>query len=98
MLFAPMPPVRRSDLLTRMVNDEIIILDHTTGTVHRLNPTATCIWQHCDGAHTAEDIAGEVAGRFAEAPEQLVDDVVETLTRLEGLGLLVGRSAGADER
>jgi hypothetical protein len=84
-----MPPVRRSDLLTRVVDDELIILDHATGSVHRLNQTATCIWQHCDGRHAPEDIAAELAARFEDTPEGLLDEVVETLTQIEQLGLLI---------
>jgi hypothetical protein len=84
-----MPKLRRSDLLTCAVDDEIVILDRTAGYVHQLNATASQIWRACDGNHSVEDIAAQVTERFASAPEAVLRDVYTTVAELERLGLLL---------
>lgn len=86
-----MLPTRRSDVVSRVVDGEVVILDRPTGNVHRLNATASLIWDHCDGASTPADIAAHVAAHFDRTPDQVLGDVMETLANLEKLGLLAPR-------
>ena len=81
---------RRPDLVTRTINGEVIVLDQSAGTVHHLNSTAGHIWSACDEAHSAADIAARLAGRFEEAPETVLRDVVATLADFQRLGLVTG--------
>jgi PqqD family protein of HPr-rel-A system len=83
-----MLPTRRADLVTRTVDGEVVILDRATGNVHRLNATASFIWNHCDGTSTSAEIAARVATNFERTPEQVLADVTEALANLERLGLL----------
>jgi hypothetical protein len=92
MLASIMLPTRRSDVACRIVDDEVVILDRATGHVHRLNPTASCIWNHCDGLNTPEAIAGYLAEDFNQSPDAVVKDVIDTIQKLRRLGLLVDES------
>ena len=79
---------RRQDLVSRVVDDETIILDRVAGRVHRFNPTATYIWNACDGL-SASEIASLMAADFDVVPEMLLDDVQATLSDFRRLGLVL---------
>jgi carotenoid cleavage dioxygenase-like enzyme len=79
---------RRQDLMSRVVNDEILILDRAAGRVHRFNPTATYIWHACDGL-SASEIAVRMAQDFDVAPEMVLDDINATLSDFRRLGLVL---------
>jgi pyrroloquinoline quinone biosynthesis protein D len=70
------------------MDDEVVILNRETGEVHRLNHTASYIWDLCDGTHTAQQIAEQLASAFDEPVAQVSDDIQQALTSLRGLGLL----------
>jgi hypothetical protein len=80
---------RRTDLLTRVVNGEVIILDHRSGKVHHLNATAGHIWNACEETGSPTEIAAGMAVSFADAPNTLLHDVIRTLADFERLGFLV---------
>jgi hypothetical protein len=84
-----MLPTRRADLVSREVEGEVVILDRATGHVHRLNPTASFIWNQCDGASTPAEIAARLATSFDRTPEHVLGDVTTTLADLTRLGLLI---------
>ncbi len=81
-------PLRRSDLEIRLLEGELVILDMPGGHVHRLNATASLIWNQCDGRSTAAEIAARLAAEFEVASGDALDDVVRTLAELRRLGLL----------
>ena len=56
--------------------------------VHLLNVTAAVIWELCDGAHTAEEIADEVARRTGAGLERVSQDVRAALSDLRERGML----------
>ena len=84
-----MLPTRRSDLETRTVDEEVVILDLANGNVHRLNATASLVWNDCDGQRTVTDIATRLAARFHLTADDVISDVTAAITDLEQLGLLV---------
>lgn len=73
----------------RTVDGELVILDLQRGNIHRLNSTASLIWDTCDGTRTASDIAMSLAERFAIPSSKALDDVNAALAELDRLGLLV---------
>jgi hypothetical protein len=83
-----MIPTRLPGLLSRTVDDEVVILDRQTGQVHRLNVTASFIWDLCDGANTPDQIADELAAAFSATTDQMIEDVRTTIAHLRELGLL----------
>ncbi len=83
-----MIPLRRPDLMTRLIEGEVVILDREAGKVHQLNPTASCIWNNCDGSSSVGLIAERLAAMFDVAPEAALRDVEVLVGELQGLGLL----------
>jgi len=83
-----MRPLRRSDLDIRTVDGELVILDRGKGAVHRLNETASSIWNDCDGSRTTTEIAARLAARVQRTPEDVLEDVIGAIGTLGELGLL----------
>jgi hypothetical protein len=79
---------RRSDVNTRMVEGEIVVLDRQKGLIHQLNQTATYIWERCDGQATVEDLAAQLAEAFDVASETASKDVVRVVRQFQDLQLL----------
>lgn len=85
----PVPPRPRADLLVRIIGSEVVILDRAAGQVHRLNATASRIWQQCDGSRSVPEIADSVCAEFDATRDQALRDVERTIADLARLGLLV---------
>ena len=83
-----MIPTPRSGLATRVVDEEVVILDRANGNVHRLNSTASAIWNLCDGKNTTDEIAAHLAEAFQLPPDQVLADVRRMVEDLEKLDLL----------
>jgi hypothetical protein len=81
-------PKRRSGVSIRAVEGELVVLDLEAEQVHQLNPTASFIWQRCDGQRTVGKIADELAGSFDVDPDTAREAVIGALRRLDELGLL----------
>jgi len=84
-------PCRRSgtDLTACTVDGDVVILDRTRGYVHQLNATASHIWSACDGRHSVDEIAATIRASFTDAPQNVRDAVMRTLSDFEELGLLI---------
>ncbi len=73
-----MPRARKSGLIVKEVDGEILIYDRERNKAHCLNPTAAKIWKHCDGETTLSD-ACEALARDLNTPVEtsLVEYAVE---------------------
>ena len=91
-----MTPRPRSDLNTRVIDDEVVILDRANGNIHRLNATASAIWNLCDGRNTAEEISRQVAAAFQVTPADVLPDVLRTVEDFQRLNLLENGEAGRE--
>jgi PqqD family protein of HPr-rel-A system len=78
------------------VDGDLVILDRTRGYVHQLNATASHIWSACDGRHSVDEIAATLEASFNDAPQDLRDAVVNTLSDFDKLGLLISPSLSDD--
>ena len=83
-----MLPSPRPGLATKVVAEEVVILDRASGTVHRLNATASVIWNLCDGKNSLDDIAAGLAAAFRRSPNEVLADVQQTIADLKKLNLL----------
>lgn len=81
-------PKRRTDVTTRDVNGEILILDRKNEDVHQLNSSASYVWRYCDGLISTHEIAMAMATDFSIDLEAAERDVADLITKLTALGLL----------
>lgn len=69
---------------------EMMLFDAATSKFFVLNPSMSVAWRCCDGEHSLDDIAKQLAADFqGVTSEQAVDDVVRAIDELRGLGLLL---------
>ena len=80
--------VQRRGLVTRVVDNETLLFDLTSGRLHRLNITAGRIWSECD-RQTAAEIAANFVEQFDAPPEVVLTDVLIMLAEFRRLGLVV---------
>ena len=62
MLDSKLKPKKRPGLNERTSDGETLILDRINGQIHHLNPTASYVWNQCDGSP-----ATAIAERLVEA-------------------------------
>jgi hypothetical protein len=76
------------------LDGEAVLLDGDTGSVHTFNPTATLVWQCCDGTSCLRDIIDDLAFVFDDIGRgQIAADVLELARAMGRQGLLVGVQA-----
>ena len=87
---ATLRPLRREDqVVEREIDGSLVLYDHGHQRVHVLNPTASMIWQMCDGNHAAEEIAAQLAAMFPSHADAIPDDVASVLRMFAVERLLV---------
>jgi hypothetical protein len=91
-------PRRRADVKVQVLDGETVVLDRRRLRIHRLNSTATCVWEACDGRHSPDTIAQQIERRFRVSGEVALRDVSVTLAHLASAGLLESEAAGPSSR
>jgi hypothetical protein len=79
--------VPRARPVASVVVDGEAVLHHA-GALHHLNPTATVVWQCCDGEVTVDALAVELAEAFAVDVDTARGDVLTVVADLAAAGLL----------
>jgi len=80
---------RTTGVTIRAIGDELLLLDSDAQRIHQLNPTATFIWHCCGEADSVEEIAGQLAAKYAVETDVALKDVAQTLRQLRDLELVV---------
>lgn len=81
--------IRSSDVASRILGDEMIIMSTVDSTLFSLNPTGTVIWQAADGKTPLSRIVEEkVCAEFDVMAEQAWIDTEEFVVRLAEHGIL----------
>ncbi|MFH0351993.1 MAG: PqqD family protein [Chromatiales bacterium] len=81
-------PVRRSDLLYREVDNEVVVLDRHSEKIHHLNESAAHVWKHCDGRHSPPEIGRSLTEEYGIPFSVAEADVTRTVSDFAMLGLL----------
>jgi hypothetical protein len=88
---------RQRALPGRPAGGDTLLRDPDTGTVHFLSPTATVVWECCDGKTSASECLTRLRTAFA-IPEgtDLSADLAETVEDFRLRGLLEETAKSAD--
>jgi hypothetical protein len=81
-------PARRSGLVSRVVDGELVVLDRSRQMIHQLNETASYIWDRCDGRHSVTDIAHGLGRSYNVDRPTAEKDVASAVRQLEIVGLV----------
>ena len=87
--FAPSP---RDAVVSTRLDDDLLLVDGSTGRIHVLNSTAALVWECFDGDVTLDELAADLAEAFHAPLEAVRADAVEMTRELGRLGLLAGVS------
>jgi coenzyme PQQ synthesis protein D (PqqD) len=82
-------PQYRPDLLCRIIEGEAVILNREAGVLYRLNPTASFIWDCCDGSLRVDEIVARLTSAYDVDLITGEKDVSETILKFESLSLLM---------
>ena len=82
-------PKRKEDaILEKILDDEIIIYDKTTHTIHNFNKTAGILWNLCDGKMPVNEIINYLTEHFKGDKEIITKDVCTALEEMKEKKLL----------
>ncbi len=87
-------PRKRADVLELDMGDGFILYNHDSSLVHHLNPTASLVWQLCDGAATIARLAAEIAEEYGLAVDNVEMQISSLVAELDAMGLV--EDAGAE--
>ena len=79
-------PVKK--LAARVIDGRVVMLTVADSKLHRLNESATRVWQGVEAGRSPEEIAAGLAAEFAVAPEEARADVAALLAELERRGIV----------
>jgi hypothetical protein len=81
-------PFARPNASTVPLEGSVGIYDELGHSLFVLNPSASAIWDRCDGKATFMEIVGLLATEHSADIDEIRDDVWETLRQLVRLGLI----------
>jgi len=81
-------PRRRQGVLDIDMGDGFILFDDASSLVHHLNPSATLIWQLCDGTGTVRDLARDIAAEYSLDEPTIRSQVAEVIAEFDALELV----------
>ena len=83
-------PRKMDHLIQHGMDDEVLVYDPVVDRTHRLNVSATLIWELCDGTRSLEDIARALTEQFEVEFDTALQDARTVLEQLKEEQLLTG--------
>jgi hypothetical protein len=83
-------PKHRSDIHSREIDKDTIVLDRAGGQIHQLNKTASFIWKRLDSRISEQKISAQYASEFKVDLKTAKEDVARMIQEFCNLGLLEG--------
>jgi hypothetical protein len=81
--------IQTTDVISRRVGDEIVLIKDDGQATHVLNKTAAAIWELCNGEYNLDEIADRLCERFDVSFKEIRADIEEIIDRLMEVGVLV---------
>jgi len=82
-------PQQHPNAAWRELDGEVVVISPADSVLHELNETASFIWRHATGEHTAEEIARRMAEEYEVDSETALADACALVNHLEERKLLV---------
>ena len=76
-------------VISREIDDELLVLDTESDRIHQLNRTASIIWRLCDASTSTDTIVSALTEAFDVPRATAERDVAATLQQLQDLQLIV---------
>jgi coenzyme PQQ synthesis protein D (PqqD) len=88
--FVPQP---REHIAAVDVEDEIVLYDEETGSMHLLNSSAAVVWKASDGTQPLTLLISDLAALYRVEPAAIFDQVTDLVREMGRHGLLAGVEA-----
>lgn len=86
---------RRPNVISDIIDDEVVIIDMTTGAYYSLDRCGTVVWQALEAGLTVDEAIEQVQQRYDGEPAAVAQAVAQLVARLEEEKLMLARPAGA---
>jgi hypothetical protein len=83
-------PKVKDDLVTTVVDGEMVVFDPAEENVHLLNPQAAVAFQCFDGEGTIDEIAADIADAFSLPSDAVTGDLERVYEEFKRNGLIEG--------
>jgi hypothetical protein len=81
-------PQRQPDYQLEAIDDELLLFHPAQTTILYCNPTASLIWQLCDGQRTIQEIIDLLTAAYPEAKDTLSAETQATLEQFQQQGAI----------
>jgi hypothetical protein len=81
-------PKRNDKITEKILDDEIILYNNKTHTIHSLNQTAGLLWALCDGKMTTMQMIEMLQEKYKGSKKSIEKDVLKTLEEMETNNLI----------
>jgi PqqD family protein of HPr-rel-A system len=81
-------PRKRGDVLALDMGDGVILYNHDSSLVHHLNPSASIVWELCDGDVDGSQLATEIADEYGLDRAEVAAHIEDVIQELDALGLI----------
>lgn len=81
-------PQQTPDYKLELIDDELLLFHPSQTTIIYCNPTASLVWQLCDGERTVADIIHLLKEAYPEAQETLTVDIQASLDQFAQQGAI----------
>jgi Coenzyme PQQ synthesis protein D (PqqD) len=90
-------PLRLGSISDYGLEDEVLLYSSRSEKVFSLNGSAKAIWELCDGSHTIIEIGQELGQRIGCSGDELLDDIIDAISKFREYGLLELKEASRVE-
>lgn len=80
---------RRRDVVSTVLDGDLVMLDPLTGQYFGLNPVAAALWARLESPVAAETLIADLVKAYQGDPAVIADETMAALARLVDLGLLL---------
>jgi Coenzyme PQQ synthesis protein D (PqqD) len=81
-------PLRLGSISDYGLEDEVLLYSSRSEKVFSLNSSAKAIWELCDGSHTIIEIGQELGQGIGCSGDELLDDIVNAISKFREYGLV----------
>jgi hypothetical protein len=87
----------RRECVSTELEDSLVLVELETLGYHALNTTAAEVWEILAEPRSADEIVGQLCGRYDVAPERCRESVERLIGQLAGRNLITNRAGAAEE-
>lgn len=81
--------MRRSGIIVKSLDDEVLLIDEVTDSIFNLNQMGTAVWNLLNEPRTIEEIVEVLQAAFPDVSTEIIaEDTNQLLNRLVDKGLL----------